>query len=228
VKTKITFLGQAGLCFDTGGKKIVVDPYLSNSVGERDAKKNRRQPIHEEWLNIKPDILVFTHNHLDHYDEQTVKGYLSADTNALVLAPRSVWDKVRLFGGENNYVQFQAGTKWTENGVTFQAVKAEHSDADAIGVVITIDNENYYVTGDTLYNQSVFDSLPSVEFKAVFLPINGVGNNMNAFDAALFAEKIKARNVVPVHFGLFDDMTGKELKLGNTVIPKIYKEIQLK
>ena len=228
MKTKITFLGQAGLCFDTGEKKIVVDPYLSNSVGERDAKKNRRQPIDDKWLNANPDILVFTHNHLDHYDEQTVKRYLSATTKRLVLAPRSVWNNVRLFGGENNYVQFQTGTKWTENGVTFQAVKAEHSDADAIGVVITIDNENYYVTGDTLYNQSVFDSLPSVEFKAVFLPINGVGNNMNAFDAALFAEKVKARNVVPVHFGLFDDMTGEELKLGNTVIPKIYKEIQLK
>lgn len=225
---KITFLGQAGLCFDTGTTKIIIDPYLSNSVGERDAKKNRRQPIDEEWLNANPDILVFTHNHLDHYDEQTVKRYLSATTKRLVLAPRSVWNNVRLIGGENNYVQFQTGTKWTENEVTFQAVKAEHSDADAIGVVITIDNENYYVTGDTLYNQSVFDSLPSIAFKAVFLPINGVGNNMNAFDAALFAEKVKARNVVPVHFGLFDDMTGEELKLGNTVIPKIYKEIQLK
>jgi L-ascorbate metabolism protein UlaG (beta-lactamase superfamily) len=225
---KITFLGQAGLCFDTGKTKIIIDPYLSNSVGERDAKKNRRQPIDDKWLNATPDILVFTHNHLDHYDEQTVKRYLSAETKRLVLAPRSVWNNVRLFGGENNYVQFQTGTKWTENGVTFQAVKAEHSDADAIGVVITIDNENYYVTGDTLYNQSVFDSLPSIAFKAVFLPINGVGNNMNAFDAALFAEKVKARNVVPVHFGLFDDMTGEELKLGNTVIPKIYKEIQLK
>ena len=191
-------------------------------------KKNRRQPIDDKWLNANPDILVFTHNHLDHYDEQTVKRYLSATTKRLVLAPRSVWNNVRLFGGENNYVQFQTGTKWTENSVTFQAVKAEHSDADAIGVVITIDNENYYVTGDTLYNQSVFDSLPSIAFKAVFLPINGVGNNMNAFDAALFAEKVKARNVVPVHFGLFDDMTGEELKLGNTVIPKIYKEIQLK
>ena len=225
---KITFLGQAGLCFDTGTTKIIIDPYLSNSVGERDAKKNRRQPIDDKWLNANPDILVFTHNHLDHYDEQTVKRYLSATTKRLVLAPRSVWNNVRLFGGENNYVQFQTGTKWTENSVTFQAVKAEHSDADAIGVVITIDNENYYVTGDTLYNQSVFDSLPSIAFKAVFLPINGVGNNMNAFDAALFAEKVKARNVVPVHFGLFDDMTGEELKLGNTVIPKIYKEIQLK
>ena len=225
---KITFLGQAGLCFDTGTTKIIIDPYLSNSVGERDAKKNRRQPIDEEWLNANPDILVFTHNHLDHYDEQTVKRYLSASTKRLVLAPRSVWNNVRLFGGENNYVQFQTGTKWTENGVTFQAVKAEHSDVDAIGVVITIDNENYYVTGDTLYNQSVFDSLPSIAFKAVFLPINGVGNNMNVCDAALFAEKVKARNVVPVPFGLFDDMTGEELKLGNTVIPKIYKEIQLK
>ena len=225
---KVTWLGQAGFLFENEEITVIVDPYLSNSVGERDPKKNRRQPIDNEWLTIQPDVLVFTHNHLDHYDEQTVKRYLSAETKALVLAPRSVWDRVRLFGGDNNYVQFQVGTTWTEESIIFQAVKAEHSDLGAIGVVVTIENENYYITGDTLYNQSVFDSLPKVEFKAVFLPINGVGNNMNACDAARFAEKIKAKYVVPVHFGLFDDMTGEELKLQNTVIPKIYKEIKLK
>ena len=29
---KITWLGQAGLLFETEGMRIVVDPYLSNSV----------------------------------------------------------------------------------------------------------------------------------------------------------------------------------------------------
>ena len=32
VYMKITWLGQAGLLFDNGKVKIMVDPYLSNSV----------------------------------------------------------------------------------------------------------------------------------------------------------------------------------------------------
>lgn len=31
---RITWLGQAGLLFETGGLKIVVDPYLSDSVAK--------------------------------------------------------------------------------------------------------------------------------------------------------------------------------------------------
>ena len=228
MKTKVIFLGQAGLYFEIGGLKIIIDPYLSNSVGEIDSKKNRRQPINSQWLLAEPDVLIFTHNHLDHYDEQTVKHYLSSNSKLVVLSPRSVWNRVRLFGGENNYVQFNSGTIWTQASVAFEAVKAEHSDLDAIGVVISANNVNFYITGDTLYSKNVLNSLPKVNIKAVFLPINGVGNNMNACDAARFAKEINAKNVVPIHFGLFDDMTGQELKLENVIIPKIYEEVELK
>ena len=29
---KVTWLGQAGLLFDTGVQRVMIDPYLSNSV----------------------------------------------------------------------------------------------------------------------------------------------------------------------------------------------------
>ena len=31
---QITWIGQAGLLFDMGDKKILIDPYLSNSVAK--------------------------------------------------------------------------------------------------------------------------------------------------------------------------------------------------
>ena len=31
---KITWLGQAGLLFETNGKTILIDPYLSDSVAQ--------------------------------------------------------------------------------------------------------------------------------------------------------------------------------------------------
>ncbi len=223
---KIIYLGQAGFLIEMGRKKVMIDPYLSNSVEKIQPKNYRRQRIDESYLKIQPNMLIFTHNHLDHYDEETVKNYLSKNSNVLVLAPFSVWQEVRKFGGDNNYVLFNRGTTWTDGEVIFQAVKAEHSDKDAIGVVITCEGKNYYITGDTLYNEELFTDLPN-EIEAVFLPINGVGNNMNAQDAAKFAIRIEAKKVIPMHFGLFDEMTGEELNLPNKIIPKIYKEIEL-
>ena len=36
---KIVYLGQAGLLFDTNGMRILVDPYLSDSVAENEPSK---------------------------------------------------------------------------------------------------------------------------------------------------------------------------------------------
>lgn len=223
---KITWLGQAGLLFETNGKKIVVDPYLSNSVVKIEPKNYRRQPIAERFLNIKPDVIVVTHNHADHLDKETLCYYIREDSNVMVLAPNGSWQELRKFGGNNNYVLFNNGTTWTENEVSFRAVKAEHSDENAIGVIFSIEGKNYYVTGDTLYSESVFASLPQVEIEALFLPVNGVGNNMNYIDAKAFADRINAKFNVPIHIGMFDTMRAEDVQMENKIIPEIYKEIK--
>lgn len=222
---KITWLGQAGLLFETDGKKILVDPYLSDNVKNFEPKNYRRVPADESFLKMKPDVIVITHNHLDHLDKETLKCYLTEEAECLVLAPNGGWQELRKFGGNSNYVLFNNGTEWTEENVTFRAVKAEHSDAYAIGVIISSEGKNYYVTGDTLYNEQVFDSLPDVELEAVFLPVNGVGNNMNMTDASRFARRVKAKYTVPVHIGMFDSLSADGFKCDNKVQAKIYKQI---
>lgn len=168
--------------------------------------------------------MVFTHNHLDHYDPETVAHFITKDTRMLVLSPVSVSEEVRLIGGLNNYVQFDRHTSWTEQGVRFTAVKAAHRDLAAIGVIIEAEGRKYYVTGDTLYNEDIFADIPD-DIYAVFLPINGVGHNMNIVDAARFAERIGAQKVVPMHFGMFDEMSPEGFACENRVIPEIYQEI---
>ena len=223
---KITWLGQAGLLFDTGKTKVMIDPYLSNSVEAINPNNWRRVPVEESLFDIKPDVMVFTHNHLDHYDPETVQRFITADTSLLVLAPTSVWGEVRKIGGKNNYVLFDRHTLWTENDISFYAVKAQHSDAYAIGVIISAEGKTYYVSGDTLYSTEVLSDLPE-DIDVAFLPINGVGNNMNMVDAAAFAKKTGAKKVVPLHIGLFDELTADGFSVDNKVIPQFYKEIAL-
>ena len=225
---KITYLGQAGFLFETGGRRIIVDPYLSNSVAEIQPSNFRRFGVDERFLKLRPDFLVITHNHADHFDKETLKHYLNENSAVTVLSPCSVWQDIRQFGGtKNNYVLFNNGTVWTEKDIKFYAVKAEHSDSHAIGVIINAENKNYYITGDTLYNETIFDNLPCSNFDAVFLPINGKGNNMNYFDAANFAKRIGAKNIIPMHFGLFDELTAENFVVDNKIIPIPYQEIKI-
>ncbi len=223
---KITWLGQAGLMFETNGKIIISDPYLSDSVEKIEPKNKRRVPVCEKFWDIKPDIILLTHSHLDHTDPETLEHYLGEDSSVLVLAPRGAWEIARKFGGNNNYVQFNNSTVWTQKNMRFTAVKAEHSDPNAIGIVIEAEGKKYYITGDTLYNTEVLESLPE-DIDYIFLPVNGVGNNMNMADAAHFCQRVGAV-AIPYHCGLFDSLDLNDFPFEKKIVPEFYEEIVLK
>ena len=224
---KITWIGQAGLMIETAEATVIIDPYLSDSVEKIQPQNYRRVAVDRRFLEVKPDILLFTHVHLDHYDTETAPIYLASENKMTVLCPESVWGEARKHGGPHNYVRFDRGTVWTEKGLRFTAVAATHSDNAAIGIIIEdlSDGKKYYVTGDTLYNHGIFADLPEDLF-AILLPINGVGNNMNATDAAEFAKRSGAKYAVPLHFGMFDNISPEIFKADNRIIPTVYEEIK--
>ncbi len=225
---KIIWLGQAGLYIETAGKKILIDPYLSDCVAKVHPENARRVAVDESVFDIYPDVIICTHDHLDHTDPETLPCFLCRSGRITALIPSSAWDKVRKYGGGHNYVCFDRHSEWSEGDVRFIAVRAEHSDPKAIGVVIESEGKRLYVTGDTLYNKDVFDDvLPLGELDAVFLPINGVGNNMNMADAARFCEKLAAKTAVPMHWGLFDSLNGADWQYENKTVPEFFKEIKL-
>ena len=68
----ITWMGQAGLLFETDGKKIVIDPYLTDFVTTVNPRNYRRVPAVERFFDIEPDIVICVR------DEST---YFSRDLN---------------------------------------------------------------------------------------------------------------------------------------------------
>ena len=226
---RITWLGQAGLLFDSGSAKVMIDPYLSDSVGKKDAQKHRRVPVDTRFLACEPDVLLFTHDHLDHYDPETVSHLLGEGRKAkTVLCPSSVWHKVREYGGAHNYVLLDRGSEWTEHGFCFRAFMAAHSDPYAIGVILEAIDEGkvFYITGDTLYHRELLSALPD-NIDTVFLPVNGVGNNMNATDAVRFFRAVRAKHAVPYHIGMFDGLTHEVFQEKNKIVFELYKEKEI-
>ena len=209
--------------------KIMVDPYLSDSVVKVNPKNYRRVPVDESIFDIAPDIMIVTHDHLDHLDPETLPRFL-ARGNIKLLAPENAWQKARAYGGDNNYIRMSEHCRWSEGRFRFVAVRAEHSDPTALGFVIFDGKRSYYVSGDTLYSDKVVDSVRHVcpdGVDVAFVPINGVGNNMNMQDAAELCRAIGAKIAVPVHFGMFDNLDASKFPLDNAVIPELYKEIKL-
>ena len=223
---EITWIGQAGLLIETKDKKILIDPYLSDSVVKVNQKNYRRQPVDDRFLKMQPDVLICTHNHLDHLDPETVPHYLEREQSVLVLAPNSCFMELKKFGGNHNYVKFDRHVEWTEGEIHFLAVLADHSDPTPIGVIIDDGEKRIYITGDTLYNEDILADIKG-EIDVLFLPINGVGNNMNKTDAARFARKVAPKKVVPLHWGMFDELTADDFAADNKVIPQIYQKIDL-
>lgn len=223
---KVTWLGQAGLLFETQGKTILADPYLSDSVEKIQPHNKRRVKVEERFLRITPDIILLTHDHLDHTDPETLVHYLTEDSSVLVLASFNAWQVARKLGGlKNNYTMFDRKTRWTEGNIVFEAVHAEHSDLHAVGIVMYAEGKTFYIAGDTLYNEKVFADLPQ-KIDYVFLPVNGRGNNMNMADGVRFCERIGA-TAIPLHCGLFDDLDLKDFAYENKIVPEFYKEMIL-
>ena len=91
---------------------------------------------------------------------------------------------------------------------------------------VIVTEKKYYITGDTLFNEEIFTDIPKDIF-ALFLPVNGVGNNMNMADAKAFCERVNPVVAVPIHCGMFDEIDMNEFDFDKKVVPKIYEEVVL-
>ena len=50
---------------------------------------------------------------------------------------------------------------------------------------------------------------------------------MNMVDASLFAKRVGAKKVVPIHIGMFDELDVNAFECVNEVIPRIYEIIEV-
>lgn len=221
---KAVRLGQAGLWFESGGTKILVDPYFTDSAFAVSGVHRKSDPPAWVW-DLKPDILLITHDHTDHYDPGTVSHFVNGNTAVTVLSPRSVWEKIRACGGKNNFVLVSPGVAWTQGDTCITVCGAKHSDPYAVGYALETGGRKIYITGDTLYYLNMLIPFESADY--VFLPINGAGNNMNAADAAKLAKLYGAKRAVPVHYGLLDGMTPDCFEYPGKFVMEDYAEYEI-
>lgn len=206
---KLTWLGQAGWLICTySGMRIMIDPYLSDSLREKNGDAySRNIEIRPDFLSLQLDAVVITHSHGDHFDHQTLQKLFAAQKKPItVFGPQSVWEQLRKDNRwHNELVLFQEGTEYALGDVLLRAVFAAHSDPFSIGIIIEADGKKIYHSGDTLYHKKLINDA-TLNPHVLLLSINGKGNNMNVADGARLAQVLNPRILVPMHWDMFDKM----------------------
>ena len=193
---KIKFLGQSGYLLKTENSEIIIDPYLSDSVN-RVAGRPRVLPIPIDPQDINCDAVICTHNHLDHLDPDTVKG-IPVDQFFITTNEGKI--ELEKFG-KTNVATLNAGESITVGDLEITAVFADHT-VEAFGLIVKAENKTLYFSGDTLYNEKLFD-IAQYNPDITFICINGRLGNMNVEEALVVAEKIGAKINIPNHYDMF-------------------------
>lgn len=195
MKTK--FLGQSGYVLKSGNTEIIIDPYLSDSVN-RVANRPRTLPVPINPKDIRCDAVICTHNHLDHLDPDTVS---EIPPNQYYITTNEGVAKLKRLGRENAAV-LNVGDSIKIGDFELTAVFADHT-VEAFGLIVKAENKTLYFSGDTLFNEKLFD-IADYKPDYTFICINGRLGNMNVKEALITAEKIGAAVNIPNHYDMFE------------------------
>ncbi len=192
---RIKWLGQSGYILSDGLTEICIDPYLSDCVNRvANRPRTREVPIAPEAL--RADIVICTHDHLDHIDIDAIP--LMNKENMLFLAPSACEEKLKSLG-VSDYRSFDEGTEIKHGDFTLRATFADHT-VPAVGVIVEYCGERLYFSGDTYYNEKLED----IKCDYMFVCINGRLGNMNVAEASRLAAKISPSLAVPNHYDMFE------------------------
>ena len=221
---RITWIGQSGYEISTNTTKIVIDPYLSDVVN-RIANRPRlvEAPFSPEMLTA--DAVICSHDHLDHFDIDAV-----ADMNRglAFITTNDCKEKLSELGFSKISV-ITVGDTITVGDIKITAVYANHT-VDAFGIIICADNRTLYFSGDTVYDEKLFE-IAKYSPDVTFICINGKLGNMNVTEAVHTAKKIGAKINVPNHYGMFasntEDPNLFTEKINNGFIMEFNREYEL-
>ncbi|MFZ2657332.1 MAG: MBL fold metallo-hydrolase [Victivallales bacterium] len=207
----LKYLGQAGfLLMRQEGKKIAIDPYLSNCV-ERIAGFKRMQPAMATPDSLEPDIVLSTHSHPDHLDVDAFPAFISRQNTFFIGAPDCEPAYMSLGIDKSRYKILRAGESTMTGGATIRATYADHGELapDAVGFLIEIDGIKIYNVGDSgLSTDKILKSLGDVDVDIMIAPINGAFGNLNALEACALGAAVRPKMLMGCHFWMFVEQGG--------------------
>jgi L-ascorbate metabolism protein UlaG (beta-lactamase superfamily) len=223
---KFTYYGHACFGIETGGKKMLFDPFITGNELAKDIDVSK----------IEADYILVSHGHGDHVDDLVS---IAKRTGAVVVGAYEITNWAGEQGVKNVHAMNFGSATFDFGKLHF--VPAHHSSSlpdgtyggNPGGFVVHGDKKFYYA-GDTglMMDMQLIPRYAKLDF--AILPIGG-NYTMDADDAILAAEFIQCDKIIGVHFDTFDPIridrekakekfkeAGKEL-----ILPEIGQTIKL-
>ena len=223
------WLGQSGFLIQYKGKRVLLDPYLSDSLTKKYAGTEKphirmSERVIDPVLLTNISIVTSSHNHTDHLDAETLIPVLKNNPGIQLIIPEANRQFVteRLKCDSEFPVGLTDGRSVTIDEFTFHGIPAKHNEIERdsegnccyMGYVIEFGEYKIYHSGDTLWFDEMVDLLKPFSPMVALLPINGndparkVAGNLNCREAAQLGKQIGAGYVIPCHYDMFSFNTG--------------------
>ena len=225
------WLGQSGFLLQWKGKRVLMDPYLSDSLTKKYLTTDKPHTRMSE-LVVKPELLknisvvTSSHNHTDHLDAETLMPILKNNPDIKFIIPEANRDFVaeRIKCKKDFPIGLNDERSVTVDEFTFHGIAAKHNEIERdengnckyMGYIIEFARKDsfegkykIYHCGDTLWFDGMVDLVKSFKVDVAVLPINGnkaerkVAGNLDCKEAAQLGKVIGAGCVIPCHYNMF-------------------------
>lgn len=193
----ITFLGQSAFKLESGGKTVLIDPWITG---------NPVCPIKASDIKTA-DVILVTHDHFDHVGDtidianRTGATVVAVYETAAKLMNNGLLPQNVLFGGFGRDI----GGPVEINGITIVMTPAVHSSESGVPVGYIVKfpgGATVYHAGDTAIfgDMKMYGNLYPID--VAMLPIGGAFT-MDAAQAAESLKLLKPGKAIPMHYGTF-------------------------
>lgn len=216
-------IGQCGVFLKYAGKIILIDPVLEPIYGTDGICRTHFLPPFSADADFPVDAVFCTHNHLDHFQPETICKLAQSHPRVHFFVPAGILDEIQdcitLFSDRVTGIkQYQHLELFPKISVTAVAVPHDIYCADvkgnekALGYVFYMGDMAIFHCGDAVATERlVADVRAAGPIHLAFLPINGrdwireshnIIGNMTPQEAALFGKEIGCQTIVPTHYDM--------------------------
>jgi L-ascorbate metabolism protein UlaG (beta-lactamase superfamily) len=195
---QIRFLGHSATEVTDGKTTLLIDPFITG---------NPVCPV--KAADLKPDYILLTHGHGDHVGDTVA---LAERTGATIICG---YDTGRALEEQGLKVHGMGlGGKWQFDWGRVRLVPAFHGSGSpgchAAGFVIHLGGKRLYHAGDTCLYSDMKLLNGVIEEPGIDVALLPIGDRftMGPEEAAIAAQWIGAKTVIPIHYGTFPLLTG--------------------
>jgi L-ascorbate metabolism protein UlaG (beta-lactamase superfamily) len=210
-------LHHAAFTLTWNGVVILVDP------APNPAAVKGSDPAPEYTALTPPTLILYTHDHPDHFDEAILKAVAG---KATLVAPEEVAAKIPADLNAQTKVMAN-GDKATLNGVSIEAVAMYNTTPERLnfhprgggnGYVLTMGTRRIYIAGDTEETPEM-KALSGID--VAFLPMN-LPYTMDVDHAAQAVKDFRPKIVYPYHYA-GSDVAAFKAKVGDAADVRLLK-----